>query len=522
MHAPKKNKYEATTKSGSTADQLTRSRSAVVVGAGLGGLSAAISLRAEGFDVRIIEKNERIGGKLNFSEIKGFGFDLGPSIFTLPQYFRSLWERAGKNMDDYVQLEPVTPHWRNFFEDGLTLDLHEKPEKMQEELRQLPGDPANHWEQFQSFMTYARDQFGLVEGGYFEKGLDNVWEMIRHYGLFRLFFRMDHRKTMSESIAARFDEPHLRMIFEYFIKYVGSSALAAPGYMNLMPVIQFDYGLWYVKGGMYNLAVGLGRLLDDLNIPVELNAEVASIDRRGKTVEGVTLTDGRKVEADYVVCNMEVIPAYRKLLSEPPKFMEKLKKFQPACSGLVIHLGTDRIYEQLAHHNFFYSQDQSKHFNSVFRDNMLPDDPTIYLVAPTRTDPSKAPEGCDNLKILPHIPPIDPENPPTNADYMALKDRVLGKLERMGLTDLRKHVMVEDVLTPVDIERMYNSNRGSIYGVVSDWKLNQAFKAPKQSSKYSNLFFTGGSVNPGGGMPMAILCGQKVADRVMKQEARRA
>ena len=201
--------------------------------------------------------------------------------------------------------------------------------------------------------------------------------------------------------------------------------------------------------------------------------------------------------------------------------MKKLQRFAPACSGLVLHLGTNRVYHELAHHNFFYSQDQKKHFDSVFQEGKLPEDPTIHLVAPTRTDPSKAPEGCDNLKILPHIPPINPESPHTMDDYLALKERVIDKLERMGLTDLRKHTIVEDLLTPPDIERLYNSNGGSIYGVVSDWKRNQAFKAPKQSSKYRNLFFTGGSVNPGGGMPMAILCGQKVSDRVVAREENR-
>jgi len=494
-------------------------RSAIVVGAGLGGLSAAVSLRAEGFDVEIVEKNDRIGGKLNVREIEGFEFDLGPSIFTLPQYFRSLWERAGRRMEDYVELESVSPHWRNFFEDGLTLDLHEEPERMKAELDKLPGDAETHWAQFQAFLEYGREQFRLVEDGYFAKGLDNVWEMIRHYGFFRLCLKMDHRQSMSEAIASRIDEEHLRRIFEYFIKYVGSSAHDAPGYMNLMPVIQFDYGLWYVKGGMYNLARGLERLLEDLEIPVRLGSEVKSIDRDGRRVTGVTLANGETLTADYVVCNMEVIPAYAGLLDQPAKFLKKFEKFAPACSGLVIHLGTDRVYEQLAHHNFFYSQDQSKHFDTVFRKGELPEDPTIYLVAPTRTDPSKAPEGCDNIKILPHIPAIDPDRPHTQEDYLALEERVIDKLERMGLEGLRRHTVVRDVLTPPDIEQMYFSHRGSIYGVVSDWEKNQAFKAPKQSSKFRNLFFTGGSVNPGGGMPMAILCGQKVADRVLKREA---
>lgn len=495
-------------------------KSAIVVGAGLGGLSAAISLRAEGFEVRVLEKNAQIGGKLNFRELDGFGFDLGPSIFTLPQFFRSLWERAGKRMDDYVELEPVTPHWRNFFEDGTTIDLYQEEDKMRAELAKLPGDADEHWRQFQDFLAYGREQYEITDAGYFDKGIDNVWEMIRHVGLFKLATKVDYRKSMAESIEERFSDPKLRMIFEYFIKYVGSSARDAPGYMNLMPIIQFDYGLWYVKGGMYNLAVGLGRLLEDLGIELELNAEVESIDQNGQNVSGVTLAGGRQLLADYVVCNMEVIPAYEKLLGQPPKFLRKLEKFAPACSGLVLHLGTDRVYDQLAHHNFFYSKDQSKHFDTVFKKGQLPDDPTIYLVAPTRTDPTKAPPGCDNIKVLPHIPPIDPDKPLTREDYLEFKERIVDKLERMGLTDLRKHTIVEDVLTPLDIGEMYNSNRGSIYGVVTDWKLNHGFKAPKQSSKFKNLFFTGGSVNPGGGMPMAILCGQKVCDRILKREGR--
>ncbi len=490
----------------------------LVIGAGLGGLSAAISLRAEGYRVEILEKNDRVGGKLNVSEIDGFTFDLGPSIFTLPQIFEDLFKRAGKRMSDYVELQPVTPHWRNFFEDGLVLDLLEKPEDMRRELGKLEGDAAAHWDDFQRFLEYGRRQYRMVEHGYFAKGLDTTWEMIRHYGFFGLFRGMDWKHSMSESVARHFRSQHLRWIFEYFIKYVGSSAKDAPGYMNMMSLIQFDHGLWYVKGGMYELARGLEKLAADLEIPIRLDTRVREITRNGRRVDGVVLDDGTRLSAGHVVCNMEVIPAYKHLLKEDARFMKKLERFAPACSGLVLHLGTDRIYPQLAHHNFFYSKDQSKHFDTVFRKGKLPEDPTIYLVAPTRTDPTKAPEGCDNIKVLPHIPPIDPEHPLSEADYEAYAERVLEKLERMGLTDLRKHAVVRDMLTPVDIERMYLSNRGSIYGVVSDWKLNKAFKAPKQSSKYENLFFTGGSVNPGGGMPMAVLCGQKVCDRLVASD----
>jgi diapolycopene oxygenase len=194
--------------------------------------------------------------------------------------------------------------------------------------------------------------------------------------------------------------------------------------------------------------------------------------------------------------------------------MRRLEKFEPACSGLVLDLGLDCKYDRLAHHNFFFSGDQENHFDSVFHKKVLPQDPTLYVVAASRTDPTVAPPGCDCLKILPHIPYLREGNEPEQADYDALKKRILAKLERMGLQDLRKHVVVEHMWTPHDIRRRYYSNGGSIYGVVSDLKKNMAFKAPKQSRRYANLFFVGGSVNPGAGMPMVVLCGQNVARKI--------
>ena len=488
-----------------------------VIGAGLGGISAAISLKAAGYDVEVFEKNGQIGGKLNVMEKDGFTFDLGPSIFTLPQFFQDLFERAGKKMEDYVQLDAVTPHWRNLFENKPTIDLYQEEDLMRRELDKLPGDPEAHWREFKAFLTYGREQYDIVNDGYFDKGLDNLWEFISYYKLKLLGGKIDYKNTMSESIHQRLSDPQLRMIFEYFIKYVGSSAMDSPGYMNLMPMIQFDYGLWYVRGGMYNLAKGLGKLMEEMGIPIHLNADVEAIEKSGKQVTGIRMTDGTVHPSDIIVSNMEVIPAYKKLLNEPVSFTRKLEKFAPACSGIVLHIGTDKPFPQLAHHNFFYSEDQHKHFDTVFHKKQLPQDPTLYVVAPTRTDPSKAPEGCDNIKILPHIPPLEEGSDITHEDYVALKDRCIDKMERCGLTGLRESIVVEDLLTPVDIERMYRSNRGSIYGVVTDWKLNYGFKAPKTSTRYKNLYFTGGSTNPGGGMPMVVLSGQQCADRIIKR-----
>lgn len=480
-----------------------------VIGSGLGGLSAAISLAQEGYAVTVHEKNPQIGGKLNVLKQAGYTFDLGPSILTLPHLFSRLFERSGKRMSDYVSLRTLRPHWRNFFEDGQVVDLFPEPERMAEEARKVGEDPAA----VQRFLAYSARLYDLVNAGYFEQGLDTAKEFRRFYGLGN-FLKFDLFRTMHGGVKRFLKTPHMQDIFDYFIKYVGSSAYHSPAFMNCLPTIHFRYDLWYVDGGLYHLALGLGKLMDELGIVVRLNCEVTEVRHAGSRVTGL-VAGGEFQPADIVVSNMEVIPAYEKLLREDPAFLRTLDRYEPACSGLVLELGLDCQYPQLAHHNFFFSKHQREHFHTVFRKRQLPPDPTIYLVAASRTDPTVAPPGCDCLKILPHIPHIDDAHPLTRADYLAFKDRVVDKLERMGLKDLRRHVVFEHCWTPLDIRQQYYSNQGSIYGVVSDRFKNLAFKAPKQSVKYPNLFFVGGSVNPGGGMPMVVLCGQNVAKKVV-------
>jgi diapolycopene oxygenase len=487
----------------------------IVIGAGLGGISAAVSLASAGFEVELFEKNERIGGKLNLLERDGFSFDLGPSIIILPHLFRRLFERAGKTMEDYVSFEELPLQWRSFFEDGTVLDLHSDARLMERELTKLGADAAGYW----AFLEYSRRLWQFAEQAYLERGADGLRDIMRGYGLGEIYRGVDPLRTMDQGVASFVKNPHLRDMLCFFIKYVGSSAFDAPALMNLLAYSQLGWGLWYVSGGMYNLARGLGRLLQELGARVQLNAEVVEIVRRGDRVEGVVLADGSRHEADVVVCNMEVIPAYERLLGEGDSWMMKRYRFmfEPAASGLVLHLGVKRDYPQLAHHNFFFSRDLREFLDTIHHRKQLPDDPTIYLVCPTRTDPSLAPPGHHIIKALPHLPPVQPR-PFGREDYLALRERVLDKLERMGLHDLRGQTVVEDMLTPDDLQRMYYSNRGAIYGVVSDRRRNFGFKAPKRSERYENLYFVGGSVNPGGGTPMVVTSGMNTARLILEQE----
>ena len=489
-----------------------KNKKAVVIGGGLGGISAALSLKNKGWEVELYEKNSHLGGKLNVLKKEGFSFDLGPSILTFPHIFEKLFTDAGKSMQDYFKIIKPKVHWRCFFEDGERIDLLEDIDKIKEAGSSLSDRDIKD---LKGFLAYSEKLYNQVESGYFSKGVDNFKQALKAYGIWKSIFNLDFFSTMHRGVSRRIKNTHLQEVMDFFVKYVGSSPYRAPAVLNMIPYGQFHFGLWYVRGGMYNIALGLKKLMQETGVEINLNKEIKKLVTVKERITKAITCDGEEIRADIFVSNMEVIPAYRKLTGEKNSFIKKYDKFEPACSGLVLHLGTNKKFNSLAHHNFFFSNDPEKHFDEVFNQKKLPSDPTIYLVAPKRSDKSVAPEGCDNIKILPHIPYIQ-DKPFKREDYMLLRERVLNKLERMGMEGLKKSIVVEDMWTPEDIKENYYSNRGSIYGVVSDKKKNLGFKAPKKSGKYSNLYFAGGSVNPGGGMPMVILSGQQLAGIVEK------
>ena len=489
----------------------------VVIGGGLGGLSAAISLAAiPGYTITLIEKNAHLGGKLNVKNVDGFSFDLGPSILTMPHLFENLFTKHQKQMADYIQIEPVRPHWRNFFEDGTVIDLTHQIEAMISNKNLTQADIDD----LKQYYAYTEKIYGVSAMVAFDNQLENTWEAMKFKPSTSIFANMDYFSTMDQGVRRYIKNPYLIDILNYFIKYVGSSPYDAPALMNLLPYIQWKYDLWYVKGGMYNIAKGMMKLISELpQISMRTNTEVVAVTKGQGTINTLHLKSGEILQADIIVSNMEAIPFYEKITKESKPFLQRYqRKFEPACSGFALHLGTNKVYPQLAHHNFFYSKNSKENFANIFHHHKLNPDPTIYLVAPMRTDPSQGPKGGDIIKILPHIPYLDPKQPFTREDYAAFKETILTKLERMGLTDLRKHIVSEELWTPQTIQEMYYSNRGSIYGVVASKRKNMGFKIPKRSKLYRNVYFVGGSVNPGGGMPMVVLSGQQVVEQILKHE----
>jgi len=486
----------------------------VIIGAGLGGMSAAISLAKESrFKITLVEKNAHLGGKLNVLEKDGFSFDLGPSIFTMPHIFEDLFTMHGKLMENYFELVPVRPHWRNFFEDATVIDLTDKIDDMikNHKIEQKDID------ELKAFLKYAEKVYDFSDKTYFQHQSERKLDTLKYYNPIKIIKDADMFHTMDEGVRNYISNPYMIDILNFFIKYVGSSPYDAPAILNLLPYIQWKFDLWYVKDGMFNLSKGLEKLIHELNIKVIKDVEVKSVEKSSNQIHYVRLSNDKTLQADIVVSNMEVIPFYKTITKEKPEFIKPYEeKYGPACSGFALHLGVDKTYPQLAHHNFFFSNEPRVHFDKIFHKHQLTDDPTIYLVAPMKTDPSQGPKNHEIIKILPHIPVLDEDKPFTDEEYAKFKDYVLDKLERMGLKDLRKHIVTEELWTPDTIQSMYYSNRGAIYGVVSDKAKNMGFKTPKRSEKYKNLFFVGGSTNPGGGMPMVVLSGQQVAKQIIK------
>ncbi len=490
-----------------------KKRKVVIIGAGLGGVSAAITLAQDPEnDITLLERNNHLGGKLNVTEKEGFTFDLGPSIFTMPFVFEKLFSLHGKKMEDYFTLEAVRPHWRNFFEDGTVIDLEKDIQLMKNPPSSLNDVDLKDLE---NFLNYSKKLYEFSDQVYFKNQSESLMDVMRYWNPLTIPNRSDYLHSMDEGVRKRIKNPYMIDILNFFIKYVGSSPYDAPAILNLLPYVQWEFDLWYVKGGLGNLGKGLTRFVKELGIAVRTGTDITEIQKAEGKITHVISSDGVNYPVDLLISNMEVIPFYEKVSKEPAVKIKKYKeRFGPACSGFDLHLGVDRKYEQLRHHNFFFAKEGKKHFDYIFHEHRLSDDPTIYLVAPMKTDPSQGPEGCELIKILPHIPVVDPECPFTEEEYSNYRNHVLNKLERMGLTDLRKHIITEELWIPETIQETYLSNQGAIYGVVSDKKKNKGFKTPKKSEFYSNLYFVGGSVNPGGGMPMAVLSGQQVYEQI--------
>lgn len=495
-------------------------KSVVVVGAGIGGLSAAIRLAAAGKRVVILEQNRHVGGKMGQLELAGFRWDTGPSVITMRPVLEDLFALARRSLGDYLDLLAVTPLTRYFYPDGTVLDASADPRIMAEQIERIePADAIG----YRSYLDYAA-KLHRITGPVFIYDQPPSWRSFLRVKPWDAL-QVDVWRTMDGKIREFVKSPHMRQLLGRFATYAGSSPYKASTTLNVIADVELSGGVWYPKGGVFALAQALARLAEEIGVVVRLDCEVKQIQLgRGSMpqVTGVLLSNGERLAAEAVVANVDVTTVYQQMLpgQAAPTTRQQLTNLEPSCSGLVMLLGIEGHYPKLAHHNIFFSADYPAEFNAIFDQGLLPSEPTIYVAITSKTDPDHAPPGHENWFVLvnaPALPPVDGiprsaewafDRPGESHPYQELVFQRLAAFDY----DIRDRVRVQRILTPVDLARKTGAWRGALYGMSLN-SLLAPFQRPSNRAKdVQGLYFVGGTTHPGGGVPMVMLSAMVTAN----------
>ena len=497
-----------------------------VVGAGLGGLATACTLAARGHSVTVLERNEWLGGKAAVLELGGFRFDMGPTILTVPSVLRRIFAEAGRRLEDHLDLVKLDPQWRCFFDTGDVLDLSADPVRM----RAAVGPDV--WPGYQQFLRVAERLHEISEKYFFWRPVGSMLDTFDPGSTFNLttlreVLSIRIGQTVSGTIRSCIRDERVSQMLDHYTQYIGSAPDQSPAILCAIAHMQNAEGVWYPSGGTGAIARALVDLARDLGVQFRTRTGVGRLHTEQGHVTGLTTDAGERLSFDAVVANSDIVRTHSELIDDErarDKF-ERRRKYEPACSGVVLYLGLKSRYDHLLHHNFVFSRDPHEEFEAIYRKGEPAPDPTCYVCAPAATDPTVAPDGKEALYILVHTPYLRPHH---NWKSMlpAYRKIIFDKLARTaGLVDLENRIEREAVLTPQDIHERYSVLNGAIYGLASHGRVNGAFKPSNRSADIRGLYFAGGSAHPGPGMPMVMMSGWIAADTLhgdMSTESRMA
>jgi diapolycopene oxygenase len=488
-----------------------------VIGSGLGGLSAACVLAARGYKVSIFEKNEWVGGKAAVLNTDGFRFDMGPTILICPSVLRKVFGEAGRELSRYLNLVPLEPQWRSFFEDGSVLDLYGDQARMKAELdRFCPGTSPG----YEKFSTTSEELHQISNRFFFWRSVGSIKDTFETGSAFNLSLlrdvsRMRLGRTVAGTIRKDIKDTRVAQMLDHMVQYVGSSPEKTPAILCAIAHMQAEEGVWYPMGGTRAIPNALAKLAIELGVDIRTHCPVERIVIDEGRVRGIVTGNGDYVPLGAVVANSDAVRTHRELIGgEPARRFDRRRSYEPACSGVVIYLGLDRRYEQLAHHNFIFSRDPHEEFHAIYDEGRLAPDPTAYVCAPARTEAGVAPARGEALYILVHTPYLRPGHD-WRAMYPEYRRAIFEKLARTaGLKDLESRIKVERYLTPQDIHERYGVLNGAIYGIASHGRLQGGFKPANHSPDVKGLYLAGGAAHPGPGMPMVLMSGWIAADKL--------
>ena len=494
---------------------MNKQRTAIIAGAGIGGITTALYLARNGYSVEIFEKNSFPGGRSGQLTRDGYRFDMGATMMLMPEVYRDIFRSLGTELEDELSVTEMEDLYTIWFDNGSKLVFTTDEKRMAEQLEQFEKGSALRERE------YVRKGHELYTLG-FRKLLGRNFLRITDFINLRNTLLLVKLKTyISHSRYTRrfFRNPHLQMAYTFQNIYVGQSPFSAPALFSMIPAAELTEGSLFPRGGMFSLVERLIALCEKEGVKFHYNKSVQRISVRGNRATGFEFTDGTAAEADVVIANADLPYVYRELL--PPSFKSwKLRQMKYSASALVFHWGVDKVYPQLGHHSIFLSDDFRDGLNAIFKRRSIGKDPSFYVHAPVRTDPTAAPPGCDALTVVigaGHYRSSD------NHDWQALQENartaVINKLKRAGLTDIEEHIRFEIPCTPVAWESMLNVTHGSVFGSLGHNILQMGYFRPhNRDRRYRNLYFTGGSTHPGNGIPMILLSAKLVTERILNDD----
>lgn len=485
-------------------------KKAIVIGAGIGGLASAVRLAVKGYQVDVFEANSYPGGKLSQFEKNGFRFDAGPSLFTMPELVNELFTLAGKNPKEHFEYSRLNEVCNYFYEDGTSLTAFGNKEEFAKEASNKTGVNKNAIIQHLNKSAYIYNSTAHL---FLEKSLHKLESYLSLRTLWSIL-QLPFLKIFSSMDAANkkaLKNEKMRQLFNRYATYNGSNPYKAPGILNIIPHLEFNMGAYFPKGGMYHITDSIYKLTCSLGVKFYFNSKVEKITIEAKKVAGVVVNK-KEEKADLVVCNMDVVPAYRYLMPEQ-KQPEKILQQERSSSALIFYWGIKTEFPQLILHNIFFSQNYQEEFNYLFDKKTIYHDPTVYLNITSKEEKADAPAGMENWFVMINAPYNEGQN--WDELIAVARKNILNKLSRILHTDVETLIVCEDILEPRTIESKTQSFKGALYGTSSNNRMAAFFRHPNFSSDIKNLYFCGGSVHPGGGIPLA-LSSAKIVDSLIK------
>ena len=489
-----------------------------LIGSGFGGLAEAIRLQARGYQVTIFEKREKVGGRAYQLVKNGYTFDMGPSLITAPFIIERVFHAAGKRMQDYLDVVPLDPFYRIYFHDKSFMDYTGDPVRMKKEMAKFDPRDADQYDRF----------FGDVRGIYdavITEGLGS-----KPFDSWRSFLSFVPRAIKLGGLlpvytyaSSYFKHEHNRFAFSFHPLFIGGSPFRAPSIYIMIPYLEREAGVWFSRGGMYSLVKAFEKVFLELGGVIRTNADVQEIVVRDGAATGVRV-HGEVHDADIVVSNGDVPWVYKNLIAPEhrgKRWSDKaIDRLHISMSVFLLYVGVKKKYPQLQHHTLIISKRYRELVKDIFDRKTLPEDFSMYLHVPSRTDASMAPEGSESMYLLIPVPHLGGE-----VDWATaagpFRDRILAFLEEeFGLEDLRENIEVLETFTPVDFKEQLHAHLGNAFSIEPRLTQSAIFRPHNRSEEIRGLYFVGAGTHPGGGVPGVLLGAEATEACIIEDEGR--